>query len=402
MNSPKTLVIALLALTTLGGAALAWKQYAELVELRAAAMNTDERAELQKRLWDLEKANRELADRLAAARGEELEGLVATATNERPAGDRRGRGERGGDRGGPGGRGNSNNDRQANALRDLMSKPEVQALLSSQQKAAIEQRYAALFKNLNLNPEQADKLKTLLAERQTTRLDVMEAARSQGLNPGDNPEAFRKMMADARNQVESGIKSVLGDTGYQQLQTYEQTMPQRNLVNELQQRLSFSNTPLTVSQADQLVNILAANAPQRQTATTATPGQPQPGGDRGPGGGGFDRGGFGGGRGPDIGGLLGAIGGGGFGDLGRGGSAPITTAAVNQAQAVLSQPQVTALQQLQQQQQAQQQIQQLVRDTIASTTPQNTKKSGPTTGTATPTTGSTQPTRKRGGGGGGD
>ena len=37
-----------------------------------------------------------------------------------------------------------------------MAKPEVQALMSVQQKAAVEARYAALFKNLNLTPAQAD------------------------------------------------------------------------------------------------------------------------------------------------------------------------------------------------------------------------------------------------------
>ena len=45
MKSPQTYLIALLALTTIGGSFLAWQQYGELVELRAAAMNKDERAE---------------------------------------------------------------------------------------------------------------------------------------------------------------------------------------------------------------------------------------------------------------------------------------------------------------------------------------------------------------------
>ena len=41
MKSPKTYLIAFLALTTVGGSMLAWQQYGELVELRAAAMNKD-------------------------------------------------------------------------------------------------------------------------------------------------------------------------------------------------------------------------------------------------------------------------------------------------------------------------------------------------------------------------
>lgn len=373
MKSTKNLLLLLLTLTTAGGALLAWRQYAELVELRALALNRDERTDLQKRIWDLEKNNRELQDHLAAARlggSDDVEKMLATVTEERPDDNRRGRG-------GPGSRGGP--PPQFNALRELMNKPDVQAMIAQQQKAALDARYSALFKNLNLSPEQAEKLKALLIERQASRQDVFEAARAQGIDPRESPEAYRKLMADARNEVESSIKSVLGDSGYAQLQTYEQTMPQRGLVNEIQQRLTYSNTPMTATQAEQLVQILAANPPPRQT----TPGTPGTGGApdgrrdgdrfimRGPGG--FDGGPP---RGPDmgmIGAMLGGPGGGLVGamvDAGRGSaSAPITDAAVNQAQGVLSQPQVAVLRQLQQQQQTQQQLAQMVRQTMSAATP---------------------------------
>jgi hypothetical protein len=42
VNSAKTYILLLLAATTLGGAMLAWRQYGELVELRAANMNRDD------------------------------------------------------------------------------------------------------------------------------------------------------------------------------------------------------------------------------------------------------------------------------------------------------------------------------------------------------------------------
>ena len=97
MKSPKTVLILFLAATTVGGALLAWRQYGELVELRASAMNRDERADLQKRVWDLEKLNRELQDRLAARRDPtDLEGLLAsTSEGERATSTRSSRGDRG-------------------------------------------------------------------------------------------------------------------------------------------------------------------------------------------------------------------------------------------------------------------------------------------------------------------
>lgn len=390
MKSPQAYLILLLAGTTVGGAILAWRQYGELVELRGSALNRDERADLQKRIWDLEKLNRELQDKLAAARTSGAGGdSVASASDEERAG--RERGGRGGERGGPGGRGDAM-QKQAAAMRDLMSKPEVQALLSQQQKAAIEGRYAALFRNLNLPPEQAAKLTALLAERGTTMQDVMSAAREQGIDPRENPAAVRKLIADAQNQINDSIKSVIGDQGFAQLTNYEQTMPQRQLVNDLQQRLSYTSTPLTATQAEQLVQILATNAPPRPAATagsnvmvgptegamvfrSAVPMGPPPGGRGGP-----DMGVVVNTvAGPSAGLLMGAL------DGARIGGAPVTSTAVAQSQGVLSPPQVAALQQIQQQQQAQQKLRDMVNETMKANQPPPQPD------------GAAQPGRKRGG-----
>jgi hypothetical protein len=408
----KTFLILVFAATTVGGALLAWRQYGELVELRAAAMNRNERADLQKRIWDLEKANRELQDQLAAHRDPtDFDGLLAAAADanksaSREASSRGGRGERGGDgKGRP-----SSGLQQASAMRELMNKPEVQAMISVQQKAAIESRYAPLFKNLNLPAEQIEKLKTLLADRSTTMQDVMVAAREQGINPRENPDAFRKVVADAQNQINDGIKSVIGEQGFAQLANYEQTLPQRTVVNELQQRLSYTSTPLTSAQAEQMVQILAATAPPRSSNNRfeAAGAQPQnpgaPGGRGGPPPGGFSRGGdFGGmivnafGGSPGMGMLVGAF------DGGSRTAAPVTSAAVTQAQTVLAPPQLAALQQIQQQQQTQQQLKQLVNETLTANQPSKTggdsSKSGGTANTPAPGGSATPPTRRRGGGG---
>jgi hypothetical protein len=375
VKSPKTYVILLLALTTIGGAALAYKQYQELIELRAAAMNKDERADLQKRIWDLEKLNRELTDSLAAARlGDgDMDGLAAVET---PADENRGgRGGRGEGRGGRG-----NNGLAQQAINELLAKPEAQAVLAAQRKLAIEKQYAALFKNLNLNPEQAEKLKTILADRQNTLQDARSLAREQGLSREDSRKLFEQTQAD----INASIKSVIGESGLAQMQTYEQTMPQRNLVRDLADRLSYTSTPLTGQQQESLIGILAANQPQRTAPDAANQGGrrggnfggngPGLGGGNGPGGGNgtgvggaLQGGGFGGRGGPDIGALAGAFlgGGGGF----NGGGPTISPVAVSQSQSILSAPQVTALQQMQQQQQAQRQLQQTVRSTLQQLAP---------------------------------
>lgn len=361
MRSPKNHLILLLAVTTIGGAVLAWRQSAELTELRAGNLKRDERADLQKRLWELEKLNRELQDQLAASRDPKAESERMAGA---PDGGRREGREGGRGRGDPRG---FNPMQQATALRELMSKPEVQAMVELQQKAGIEARYAALFKNLNLAPDQIEKLKNLLAERATTMQDVMSVAREQGINPRENREAFDRLVSDAQNQINSSIKSTIGDAGFAQLTNYEQTLPQRGVVNDLQQRLSYTSTPLTSEQAEQLVGILSANPaprPQRQpNFNEAPPVQPPPGPP-------------GGGRGPgfDFGGMISAIAPAMTTALGvtpdaRAGSTPVTNAALAQSQTVLSAPQVSALQQIQQQQQTQDQLRRLIGDTMSANMP---------------------------------
>ncbi len=324
MKSPKTFLLVLFALSTLGIGALAWQQYQELIKLRAEVLNGEDRASMEKRLAATEKRARDLESQLAALQGQggdDAESMAAAAN---------GNGDTNGNR--PG-RGNRNQGNFA-AVRALMDKPEVQALMAVQQKAALANRYAALFKSLGLSPDQADKVMGLLAQKQTALQDVMAAAREQGINPRTDPAGFNQLVTAAQADANSSLKSTLGDAGFAQLQQYDQTMPQRNVVNQLQQSLSYTSSPLTDAQTDQLIQILAANAPQRQNGTTA------------------DAGGFGGG-------FRAAFGGG-----GPGGGATITPNAVIQAQTVLSTTQFQALQQLQQTQQAQQQMQQLIRQAI--------------------------------------
>ncbi len=373
MNAPVRFLALGFAAVTLGLGYLAWRQHGELVELRAAALNRDERADLQRRLWELERQNRDLRARAAVSAADpttaDHPGAVAGTVGERPG--------RGGPRGGP-----ESGARQFNAVRELLARPDVQAMVQQQQRAGIASRYAPLFKHLNLSAEQIDRLSALLVERGTTRQDAFMAAREQGVDPRANPEAMRKLLADVQAPIDASLKALLGDSGYAQLQHFEQTQPQRAVVGELQTRLSYTGAPLTSTQAEQLVQILAANTPLRPVAPPAGPAPaagPPPPGVRVPGP-------------PEFGFLPGGPG---PGDMPLGldaalrvAAAPVTDGAVAQAQSVLTPAQLAALQELQQQQKAQQQLQQLVRETLAPGTP-------PGTPTGTPPPATPRPAGKR-------
>jgi hypothetical protein len=202
----------------------------------------------------------------------------------------------------------------------------VQRLLATQQRGALDARYAALFKSLNLSPAQLEQFKNLLVEKRTAVADVMAAARSQGLTGRDNRDELRALVQNAQNEVDNSIRATIGDAAYQQYQSFEQTQSQRTVVSQLQQRLSYTDAPLTDAQTEQLVQVLATTTDQKN---------PNAGGVRTP---------------------AGRIG------LGGSGGAQITDAAVAQSATVLSTAQQQALQQLQAEQQAQAQLAKLLRD----------------------------------------
>ena len=346
MKSTRNYLIVVLALAALGAGGLAWQQYQELIGLRAAALSASERASLLKRLQEAQDRARELEAQLAAAASGAGVAADAVASADGTPNNVGGRGGRGGF-----GRGANMTPAQQAAIQAIMQSPQAQAL----QKAALDARYAALIKNLNLSPEQGDKLKSLIADGQSARQDAMAAAQAAGIDPRTDPAGFQKLLADAQAQSDANIRAAIGDSGFAALQQYNQTMPQRNLVSQLQQQLSLGGAVLTSDQSEQLVQILAATSPQRGGAN-AGGGGGFGGGFGGGGGGGFGPGnGLGGGGFGAIGALAGGGGGGGRG--GFGGGTQITAEAITQAQTVLAPVQLQALQQLQQTQQAQQQIQ---------------------------------------------
>ena len=328
MTNLKNYLIAILALLAVSVSALAWKQYRELVVLRAAAVSGAERADLQKRLWAAQKRAGPPANQVTGVRPPNL---AATPTDS--GGPRPGRAELG---------------RMVTGMASMMDRPETARLMGLQQKAQVDSRYAALFKKLGLAPDKLAQLKSLLADKLAAPMDVMAAAGQQGVDPVRNPQEFRQLVQDAQAQVDDRIKGLLDSGSYAQYQNYLQTEPQRTIVNQLQQSLSYTDTPLTDIQSDQLVQILAS--------TTPTPGA-------GP-------------IGPASVAYVSKAGGGSAmiavgaptpdGPMFWGGGVSVSDAAIAQARNVLAPAQVQALQEIQQQQQAAAQLREQVFQRVVS------------------------------------
>jgi hypothetical protein len=333
----RSYLVILLVVTNLAGGLLAWNAYKEAIRLRATVLRGDNvRADLQKRIWALEKRKNELEAEIAGLRSRGGHNSLANGDDPGTEGQP------------PGGPGRFDRRARMNNMAGLLENPEFRKLWDSQEKAGLDSRYSALFKALNLSPADLDKFKGLLVERQAAIADVMGAARDQGLDPRnpDDRAQIGALLQNAQAQVDATIQQTLGAAQYAQYQNYEQTLPQRNVVTQLAQSLSYTGSPLQDSQTEALVNILATNTPpQNQNA----------GG---------------------MGGLFAGMGGAGgtFGNR----MSPITDSAITQAQSILNATQVVALQQLQTQQQAQRQIAQMLRQPAASGSASSSGGSSPT------------------------
>ncbi len=337
------LVFALVAATSVF---YAFQQQKALKLARNAAESLEkERNDLRKKLWDADKRRGELEAQLRNRRGgpggPDGESGPGDGSIENAAVDATIRFAREAE-GGPFGR-----------FMAMMDNPEIQRLMAQQQLGALDSRYAALFKNLNLSPAQLEQFKNLLVEKRTAVADVMAAARSQGLTGRENRDELRALVQNAQNEVDNNIRATIGDAAFAQYQNFEQTQPQRTVVSQLQQRLSYTDAPLTDAQSEQLVQVLSATTEQKN---------PSAGGIRTPAG----RIGFGG-----------------------NGGAQITDTAVQQSATVLSASQQQALQQLQAEQQAQAQLAKLMRE-------QFQRRGGNGTGTSSTSTPVQVPTPPKG------
>jgi len=336
-TSAKNYLIVVLSLTTLAAGAFAWSEYLTGIRLRGQLLTGGARADLEKRLAELQKRRNELEAEVADLRSRHAAAIAAASSTQSAEAE--------GDQ--PRGGGRFGRQNRVNFVSNLMDDPQFGKLWADQEKARVAAAFAPLIKRLNLTPDQAAQFQNLLAERQASVMDAIAAARSQGIT--DRTE-MAGVIQQATTQVDSQLEALLGPDGYSQYQNYVQTQPQRNQVNQLQLGLINSgNAPLQDYQVQQLTQILAQTSPST---------------------GGGARGAF-------------------YAEFGLGtalgapiGGPAISPEAVNQAASILTPVQLQQLQQMQQEQATQRQMFNIVRQSLGGGATQAAPPAGATGGTA--------------------
>ena len=239
MSLPRLATISILGLSTITAAGFAFIQYQraeDLSSLLAMAQTTQAPA--------TERAPPAAPAVIAPERDEAPKVVAEVAEPEAPA--ERERPER---------RSNGRADMTAR-FEKLMTDPEFATAFQAQQRARVDGRYAELFAKLNLPAETLTQLQDLMTEKQNSARDVYSAAQAEGLGR-ENREELREIMQMTQNEINREIEALIGETGIATMHEYEQTASQRNLVGQLETRLSYAASPLNDAQASAMVNILS-------------------------------------------------------------------------------------------------------------------------------------------------
>jgi hypothetical protein len=235
-----TLVASLVAIGALG---LAWTQYRAVRDMRSLGLTPEDKVRLEKAVSDAQKRTKEVETKLTAAI--EAEKAAAAAADE-PARQ-------------PGNRAMGD---FASSLISRLDNPEIRRLRDIQMLAMINRRNAEFYRQAKLTPDQIKGLQQLLLDRQNAGTDVLIAATQQGINPMQNPGELSQLVKDAQAELDAKIQALLGPDAYGQYQNFQQTQVQRNVVNQLQQDLNYTETPLTDAQRSQMLQVMAQSNPK--------------------------------------------------------------------------------------------------------------------------------------------
>src|SRR4051812_32869569 len=165
MNRLPLVILGVLVLVSAGFGVYQLDQVQKLMQSATAWDN--ERAALQKKIWELQRQNGDLERRRA---GSATRGVASNDDGPGARGDGRANdGPASGDL-------PFRNRVDGGRFGALLANPEMQKLMAVQQKGALDSRYSSLFKQLNLSPADLEKFKNLLVEKQSAAMDVMAAA----------------------------------------------------------------------------------------------------------------------------------------------------------------------------------------------------------------------------------
>jgi len=137
----------------------------------------------------------------------------------------------------------------------MMADPAMKKMMRQQQATAMDMMYGPLFNEINLSPEEKEKFKELLLDRQMKAVEAGGAFMKLQGEDTDKTAAMNDLAAQQK-EFDAQVKALLGDDRYAQYKDYGETMAERMAVNQLSQQLASSPNPLNDNQSRQLLEIM--------------------------------------------------------------------------------------------------------------------------------------------------
>jgi hypothetical protein len=145
------------------------------------------------------------------------------------------------------------------AFAAMFKDPKMKEMIKTQQKAVmgpmIEKQYAALFKQLNMSPEDAAKMKDLLTQKMLAGADIGMSMMDDSLDASQRADLGKQVKAEM-DGFDNQIKDFLGDSNYSAYKTYEKSAPDRMTVGQFSDQLASGANPLSADQQEQLTQAM--------------------------------------------------------------------------------------------------------------------------------------------------
>ncbi len=138
-------------------------------------------------------------------------------------------------------------------LSNMMQDPDTKKFIRDQQRLMMDQMYAPLTKQLNLNPTEAAQFKDLLADN---AMKATETATSLFGSSATNRAELAKSMADSQKQFDEQLKSLLGEDRFAIYKDYQETVGDRAQLNMFKQQFSTTDYPINDVQTEQLLALI--------------------------------------------------------------------------------------------------------------------------------------------------
>lgn len=160
------------------------------------------------------------------------------------------------------------------AINVALETPAGKAAFVRQEVLRAEERFRRLFDEMQLSPEQRAAMRQQFQRYAEAKLDYYDIVRSAGFGPM-NPPQDPKVLLDLlrmEQRVDStfaqDVSGVLGDDGARQFWSYRKSVPALNVTEQLAGQLYTTGDPLTSTQARGLMDALQAN-PYRAASETS-------------------------------------------------------------------------------------------------------------------------------------